>query len=93
MIRRTMQAKTSSVRLTFALPVNEPAGPVSVVGDFNAWTPGHTVLAKRSNGTRSATIDVPAGTEVTFRYLGTDGMWFDDNDADEVTGNGGVLRV
>jgi hypothetical protein len=32
-----------------------PEGPVSVVGDFNDWTPGTHVLRRRSNGTRSVT--------------------------------------
>jgi hypothetical protein len=34
--------KDQHVRVTFALPLDEPTGRVSVVGDFNDWTPEHT---------------------------------------------------
>jgi 1,4-alpha-glucan branching enzyme len=78
---RTNQGKNETVKLTFVLPVEDPAGRVSVVGDFNDWRPGEHELRKRSNGTRSASVEVPAGTTVCFRYLGPDGHWFDDPDA------------
>jgi len=81
-IRRTRVAKTDDVKLTFALPSSDPNGPVSVVGDFNDWTPGRHVLAKRANGTRSVAVTVPAGQRVRFRYLGEGGHWFDDPDAE-----------
>ena len=51
MIRR--QKKGELTRLTFALPLDGHHGAVSVVGDFNDWTPGTHTLVKRSNGTRS----------------------------------------
>jgi 1,4-alpha-glucan branching enzyme len=64
--------------LTFVLPQDEPAGRVSVVGDFNDWTPGAHRMVKRSNGTRSVKVAVPAGQAFGFRYLTEDGHWFDD---------------
>jgi hypothetical protein len=30
---------------------------------------------------------------VRFRYLGVGGVWFDDPDAHEITGEGSLLRV
>ena len=48
MIRRKKAA--TGVTVTFTLD-DTLAGPVSVVGDFNGWTPGMHVLRKRSNGT------------------------------------------
>lgn len=81
MIRHASSKKTDVVRVTFALPLDDPEGPVSVVGDFNEWTPGTHELRRRSNGTRSVAIDVRPGTTVQFRYLGTDGRWFDDPQA------------
>lgn len=51
------------------------------------------VLRRRSNGTASASVTVPAGTDVRFRYLGEQGRWFDDADADLVTADGGLVRV
>ena len=93
MIRRSRVSKTDHVKLTFALPQDQPAGMVSVVGDFNDWTPGKHALAKRTNGTRSVTVTVPAGSKVRFRYLGQDGHWFDDPDADRVEHDASVLEV
>lgn len=82
MIRRSKVAKSDDVKITFSLPLDEPAGQVSVVGDFNDWTPGKHVLAKRANGTRSVAVTLPAGTSHRFRYLGENGHWFDDTEAE-----------
>jgi len=92
-IRRTRDKRTDQIRLTFTLPLDAHDGAVSVVGDFNGWTPGMHPLVKRSNGTRSAAVLVPAGTEARFRYLGHGGRWFDDSDADHVDDQGSVVQV
>jgi hypothetical protein len=89
-IRR--QNRGGQVRLTFVLPDHGP-GAVSVVGNFNDWTPGANPLVRRSNGTRSAVVSVPTGTEVRFRYLGEGGRWFDDDDADRIDHTGGLLHT
>ena len=69
MIRRSKVAKSDDFKVTFVLPQDEPVGPVSVVGDFNDWTPGTHILAKRTNGTRSVSVTVPKGATVRFRVL------------------------
>jgi 1,4-alpha-glucan branching enzyme len=69
---------SGAVRVTFSLPAADPAGKVSVVGDFNDWDPYAHPLRPRTNGTRSAVVSVPAGSTLRFRYLGEDGRWFDD---------------
>ena len=81
MIRRTKVAKSDDVKITFSLPNDQLNGTVSVVGDFNDWKPGEHVLAKRTNGTRSVSVTVPAGSSFRFRYLGENGNWFDDDEA------------
>ena len=40
-------------RVIFSLPLDQPAGEVSVVGSFNDWTPGAHRLLPRRNGMRS----------------------------------------
>ena len=67
-------------------------GPVSAVGNFNGWQPGAHRLVRRSNGTRSVSVTVPAGEHVHFRYLGSGGVWFDDPDAHAVSEVGGFVR-
>ena len=76
MIKR--ETKAGKTHLTFVLPQDGPAGPVSVVGDFNDWRPGVHTLRRRSNGTRSVRVPVQAGSTYRFRYLGDNGHWFDD---------------
>lgn len=90
---RISPTKKSAVKIQFVLPDTAHSGPVSAVGSFNDWTPGKHKLVKRSNGTRSVTIEVPAGEPVTFRYLGDGGVWFDDPEAHEITHEGSRLHV
>jgi hypothetical protein len=85
--------KTSKTKVKFLLPDDIHDGPVSAVGSFNDWTPGKHRLVKRANGTRSITLDVLPGEQITFRYLGSGGHWFDDPDLAEVHADGGVVRV
>jgi hypothetical protein len=85
---------TAQVVVQFVLPDDVHRGPVSVVGSFNGWKPGAHRLIRRSNGTRSVNVRVPGDDlEIWFRYLGSDGAWFDDPDADEITRDGCVLRL
>ena len=87
MIRR--KAEEGGVAVTFVL--DEDTEAVSVVGDFNDWTPGAHPLRRRSNGTRSVTVTLPAGKRVRFRYLADGGRWFDDPDADAHDAQGSLL--
>jgi 1,4-alpha-glucan branching enzyme len=71
--------------VTFALPLDSPPGAVCVAGPFNDWTPGATPLKKSTkNGDRRATVTLPAGERIPFRYVTADGeQWFDDEAPDE----------
>ncbi|MCW2540209.1 MAG: isoamylase N-terminal protein [Frankiales bacterium] len=92
----TTDEQSRSTRIRFVLPDDVHDGPVSAVGSFNDWTPGKHKLVRRTNGTRSVTLTVPAGDEIQeikFRYLGSGGVWFDDPDAHDVLPDGGVLHL
>ncbi|MEV6298851.1 isoamylase early set domain-containing protein [Actinoplanes sp. NPDC051861] len=82
----------SKTRVTFSLPADVPAGAVSVVGDFNGWEPGKHELQPRKNGTRTVSVPLEPG-HYAFRYLATDGVWFDDDEADAVGPRGSELRL
>lgn len=84
MLRCTNARSGDAVKVTFMLPASEVDQPVSVLGDFNGWDPFAHPLKKRSNGTRSATVEVAAGQALRFKYLAADGRWFCDPDADSV---------
>jgi 1,4-alpha-glucan branching enzyme len=73
-----------SLKVTFVLPTSEHERPVSVLGSFNGWNPLVHPLKRRSNGTRSVTVDVPAGNLFQFKYLADGGEWFCDPDVDAV---------
>ena len=75
------------VKLTFTLSLQDTPQPVSVCGDFNGWDPLAHPLKKRTNGTRSASVVVPAGGTYAFKYLSEGGTWFNDMDADQHTTN------
>ena len=93
MIKTTRPGRDGTVRVTFALPTDEPRGAVSVVGDFNNWNPFAHPLRRRANGTRSAAVTVPAGTMLHFRYLAEDGVWFNDETASATDGQDARIAV
>jgi 1,4-alpha-glucan branching enzyme len=92
-IKTTKPGRDGTVRITFALPADEPSGAVSVVGDFNDWDPFAHPLRRRANGTRSAVVTVPAGATLRFRYLAEGGVWFDDETASARDGQGASIAV
>jgi 1,4-alpha-glucan branching enzyme len=81
MIKRSTAA--DGVKLTFTLSLDDTPNPVSVLGDFNGWDVLAHPLKKRSNGTRSVSVTVPAGGRYEFKYLAEGGTWFNDVEADE----------
>jgi 1,4-alpha-glucan branching enzyme len=81
-LKRQPIVRDRVTKVTFALPLVEIPQAVSVVGDFNDWDPLAHPLKKRSNGTRSVTVDLPAGGTYRFKYLAEDGRWFCDPGAD-----------
>jgi 1,4-alpha-glucan branching enzyme len=80
------------VAVTFVL-TDDLDGQVSVVGDFNDWTPGAHLLHRGDDGTLSATVTMPAGRRIHFRYLASGGRWFNDPEADGYDGQGSLLEL
>ena len=93
LIKTAKPDRDDVVRVTFVLPEDEPAGAVSVVGDFNDWNPFAHPLRRRSNGTRSAVVKVPSGSKLLFRYLAEGGVWFDDETAEQIDPSGALIAV
>ncbi len=93
MIKTSKPGRDGTVRVTFALPADEPTGPVSVVGNFNNWDPLAHPLRRRANQTRSAAVTVRAGTTLHFRYLAEGGVWFDDESIPADNGRGVTITV
>ena len=81
MIKRT-KSTDGKIKVTFVLPLDEAPLPTSVTGNFNGWDPLANPMKKRSNGTRSAAVELAEGEVASFKYLADGGRWFTDNDAD-----------
>ncbi|MFF2195394.1 isoamylase early set domain-containing protein [Streptomyces sp. NPDC058157] len=88
--RKRLKGRT---QVTFVLPADQPGGPVSVVGDFNHWNPAAHPLAPRGDGTRAASVTLPAHTSHGFRYLAAGDYWFDESDADGHDGTNSRLHT
>ena len=93
MIKTSKPGRDGTVRVTFALPIDDPGGAVSVVGNFNDWNPYSHPLRRRANQTRSAAVTVRAGSTLHFRYLGEGGVWFDDETVSVLPGRDAVITV
>jgi 1,4-alpha-glucan branching enzyme len=77
----------TAAKVTFVLPLANAPQPVSVTGDFNDWDPLAHPLRKRSNGTRSVSIEIDTPASVQFKYLAEDGQWFNEPEADRYVVN------
>jgi 1,4-alpha-glucan branching enzyme len=73
-------------KVTFALP--DAGEAVSIVADFNGWNPLAHPLKRRSGGIRSVAVMLPPGTRARFRYLSSNGRFFDDPEGDHHEPNG-----
>ena len=81
---KTAPGKEGRTKVTFVLPDSGTA--VAVVGDFNGWDSGAHPLKRRTNGTRSAAVELDDG-RYEYRYLYADGRWASeegDGDANSV---------
>jgi 1,4-alpha-glucan branching enzyme len=77
------------VKVSFEVEADKINGKeVAVLGDFNNWDAKSTLLKKQKNGNFKATVELPVGTEVQFRYLVDGVYWFNDDAADKYISNG-----
>jgi len=81
--------KTKPVcKVTFELPTEATRGAskVVLVGEFNNWDAGSTLMKRRKDGSYSITLDLPVNREYQFKYL-IDGHWENDWNADNYLPN------
>ncbi|MCU1593175.1 MAG: glycoside hydrolase family 13 domain protein [Frankiales bacterium] len=75
--------RLDKVQVTFVQVPREE--PLFVAGTFNDWQ--REPLKKAKDGSLRATVTVPAGETVAFRYVTASGEWFDDEAADSYAEN------
>lgn len=86
MLKKNYSKTGTSCRVTFKVTDVE-ADKISVLGDWNDWTPESDTLTKRKDGSFSATISLDAGREYRFRYLLDGKEWENDEEADSFVPN------
>jgi len=85
MLKKQEIKNSTDVKVTFTVTGDNANLPASVVGEFNQWNPEALPLKKRSNGSYTANVTLPAGQSYRFRYVSADGVWFNDEAADAYT--------
>ena len=88
MIKKVNKRSSDRVKVTFVLPEDHPYGDdVSVVGDFNDWTPGEHTFVRRSNQTYSTNVLLPEDDRFKFRYYSEEDGWINEDEADDFEPN------
>ena len=88
MIKKVNKRSDDTVKVTFVLPDDHPYGEeVSVVGDFNDWTPGEHRFVRRSNQTYSTNVTLPENGRYAFRYYSEEEGWINEDEADDFVPN------
>ena len=84
MIKKQFLKARPVCKTTFSVPAEAVTGKqVGVVGQFNDWdTEAPIKMTKRKTGVYSATVELPVGQQVEFRYLVDGERWLNDTDAD-----------
>lgn len=77
-----------SVLVAFELPAEVGAESVSLVGEFNGWSPAANPLARQEDGHFRTELRLPAGHRARFRYLIDGQRWENDWSADDYVSNG-----
>ncbi|PSQ88449.1 MAG: hypothetical protein BRD30_07085 [Bacteroidetes bacterium QH_2_63_10] len=84
MIKKVNKRSSDQVKVTFVLPEDHPYGDdLSVVGDFNDWTPGEHRFVRRSNQTYSTNVMLTEGDRYAFRYYSEEEGWINEEEADD----------
>ena len=69
-----------NIKVTFTLPNDGELGEVSVVGEFNDWTPGITPFVKENGDGLQATVELDKDEVYAFRYLSEGRGWFNEDE-------------
>lgn len=82
MITKSYAKNGKTCKVTFKVAAELAAEKGAVMGDFNDWNEEANPLAKRKDGSLSATVSLAAGQEYCFRYLLDGKNWMNDEAPD-----------
>jgi 1,4-alpha-glucan branching enzyme len=81
--KKIIKSRATS-KVTFTLKPEQVSGrdAVYLVGDFNNWSETSLPMKKKKDGSFSAELELPNGEKYLFRYLSSNGEWFNDPEAE-----------
>ena len=84
MIKKSFLKSRPVCKTTFSVPTEAVEGTqIGLVGEFNNWNVAAPIkMTKKKNGIFSATVELPVGKNVEFRYLVDGETWLNDESAD-----------
>ena len=87
MIQRQAGSSADEVLVTFKVPAEGRGKRVSLVGDFNDWSPDSHPMELDDNGAFTVRVALVGERAYRFRYLFDGGRWENDPDADAYPAN------
>ena len=93
MLKKSAAPKNAGRRLTFVLPGGVAGRAGERSRHLQRLDAGGPRAAPPQQRDAQRVGDAAGRLHVRFRYLGEDGHWFDDQDADEVTSQGGTVHL
>lgn len=83
MIKKQFLKNRPVCKTTFSVAEDAfPGKKIGVVGQFNNWNVDEPIkMTKKKDGTYSASVDLPVGKNIEFRYV-ADNNWINDDQAD-----------
>ncbi len=89
-IKKQFLKSKPECKVTFKFQKNDGinAESVKVVGDFNNWDLNAEPMKPLKSGEFTQTINLSSGSQVQFRYLVNNSLWFNDDEADSFIDNG-----
>lgn len=84
MIKKQFLKARPVCKATFSVPADQVTGKkIGLVGEFNNWDMSAPInMTKKKDGHYSATVELPVGKQVEFRYLVDGATWLNDDQAD-----------
>ena len=84
-IKKEYSKDKAICKATFVLPkeIAQQFDEVALVGDFNKWDPKENLFVVKETGEYSVSLQLEAGKEYQFRYLGNGNIWLNESDADK----------
>jgi len=84
MIKKSFLKSRPVCKTTFSVPAEVVTGKkIGLVGEFNNWDLESPIkMTKKKTGAYTATVELPLGKNVEFRYLVDGEQWMNDEAAD-----------